>query len=263
MTINEQIDLWLGHAAKAYAGVPYNRDYAKDEPAALAIAAAAAAWQEREAGLGRGFDILGLEKFFQELAELVPELRQRRPNEPEPIPPMPIDPVTQQPAVNPYETGDLESCGILETRFPALARHLKRIAKNKGYTFKHDAELQDANAARAAAKAVKFGTQEFKNSVYRQPNKTKQVEFEKSNPPEVVAFHRRESEPLRVPWQRGHYNMTKVGQLLREAPEVGEVIQRAQKIEEEWLDAKLVAAKAAEAEAQQARQRAEALLQAK
>jgi phage gp29-like protein len=153
--------------------------------------------------------------------------------------------------------------GVCEERFPALAKHLKRVAKSKGFTFKHHAELQDADNNRAAAQAITYTERDDAVNAYKQQNKTAQGIFEKSNPPEVVAFWKREAQPLRLPWQRGHVNLTRIGQLHKTAPELAQVVQRGQQIEGGWINDQLAMAKAQEADAIASRREAEALLQAK
>lgn len=252
--------LWREHALRAYSKIKGNRSYALNPAAELALGAIACAWNEARAKTHGSFTESELVKFFESLCPLVPELLQRRPNDPEPIPQIPIDPVTNERAVNPFLTGDLESMGVCEEKFPALAKHLKRVAKSKGFTFKHAAELEDAENNRAAAQAITYTERDHAANPYRQPNRTAQGIFEKSNPPEVVEFYRREAQPVKLPWARSPKNLTELGRLTREAPEIGALALSAGQIDSAWREEQFAQAKAQEADAIASRRAAEALL---
>jgi hypothetical protein len=123
---DEEISNWTGHALRAYRKVPNNRSYSFDPQNSLTMAATAKAFAEQ---LGDKWTEPLLENFMKTLAQEIPELRQQRPGDPEPVPEIPKDPITGQTCVNPYtvgDHGDLASIAILEEKFPALAGHLKR-----------------------------------------------------------------------------------------------------------------------------------------
>ncbi|MGI8435942.1 MAG: hypothetical protein ACR2NX_03435 [Chthoniobacterales bacterium] len=263
MTVNQEIELWLGHSARAYAALPNNRQYANDdEGASLALAAVARAWQEKRAEENEGFSLRDLEQWFvHQLAPAIPEMVQFRPNETPPLPELPRDPLGGTFAVNSWVTDDLASQAVVEKRFPTLAPIMKRLAQDKGFSFAHHAELEDAAASRATAQNIIYGPAEHATNPLREGGSlTAQSAFMKSNPPEVVEVFKREAKPLRLPWQRGSVNLTRIGQLLREAPELGAIIQRAQQMESGWIEEKLASAKQAESAARQQREQAERLL---
>jgi uncharacterized protein YodC (DUF2158 family) len=85
--------LWREHALRAYSKIKGNRSYALTPAAELALGAVACAWNEARAKTHSSFTESELVKFFESLCPLVPEMLQQRPNDPEPVPEIPRDPL--------------------------------------------------------------------------------------------------------------------------------------------------------------------------
>ncbi len=70
------------------------------------------------------------------------------------------------------------------------------------------------------------------------PNLTRIGEFTRSNPPEVVAFYKREAETdVRLPWRPR--NITRTMQLERVNPTLRQLAARAEQIEQAWIQDEL------------------------
>ncbi len=81
--------------------------------------------------------------------------------------------------------------------------------------------------------------------------------------PELAAFYKAEAEPLRLPWQTGHRNLTMQGRLSAAAPELGALVRQAEATLEHWTRDELARARQAEEKAREQRIAAEQRLGAK
>jgi hypothetical protein len=252
---NEEISKWKTHGKSALRNVKHGRPDALEEEGELCLAATAKAWQKQRAEEGKNFELSEFTQFLEKrLSEFEPALRQQRPNDPLPIPELPVDPVTGARAINPWakETFDLESQKACMEKFPLLAEHLQKVAKG-GYTFKLVAERLEEEARRAKMATINYGAIEHGMNPFRQSGDAAslnaQSRFQRDNPPEVVEFYKREAQPLRPFWSKGVRNMTKLSEVLGKDPNTGAVLRRAQAIEDGWIATELASAKEAQAAA--------------
>src|SRR2546423_488951 len=146
---------WQELALSVYSELPRNRAYALTSDAQRSLGALAAGW--REAGNSFATADNGREKFAKflqnEVGPLVPGLFQENASDPPELPKVWRDPVTSEILPNPWLTHDNKAKALLGKRDPALAAHFQAMAKSP---YEHLARMQDAQAAAARKKAIKY-----------------------------------------------------------------------------------------------------------
>ncbi len=244
-------DTWLSKARAVYEKLPLNRAYALDSVGLQSLGALAAAWHERyvaeQTSLGKStsHSLEMIVPVFAEMATYVPALLQQRPAAEPSAPIVWTDPITGEPAKNPFaEPQDLTSQSVIEAHDPALAAHLKQVAK--GVTYSGLAKQRTEAAGRAKVRDLVYGEAEHKRNPFvrpttdmlstksPRPNMTKIGEFSGANPPEVVEFYRREGTvDVRLPWRPRH--ITQLMQLGSHNPPLRLLAGRAEEIEQAWI----------------------------
>ncbi len=241
-------ELWISKALAVHEKIPGNRSYALDDVGAQSLGALACAWHERYVatqendGKSTSFSLEAIVPTFQQLTVFVPEMLQLRPP-PEPsAPTVWTDPISAQAARNPWsDPKDLTSQSVVATHDPQLAEHLKAIAEGVSYSFL--AKRRDEEKGRAKLRDLVYGEAEHKRNPYvrsagRKLNLTAAGEFEKTHPPEVVAFFRREGETdMRLPWRPK--NITRLAQIGKHNPALRAIVTRAEEIENGWVQREL------------------------
>src|SRR4051812_26487460 len=97
-----QLKQFHQHVRDGLRKVPRARYYAVEGPSLDALAFIGIAWLEARVETGSRFSGEAFQQFLSELVRLVPLLRQHRPEEPPPLSHSWVDPVTKQPAKNPW-----------------------------------------------------------------------------------------------------------------------------------------------------------------
>ena len=261
MTREEQLQQVPGaHLESTQERPPGARWYALDEAGLDSLAQFGIAWQEDRAERGENFDLSAFNDVIAQLVEQVPSLMQVRPEQSANLPAKVWkDAITGQVARNPWsEPVDLESQGAVTEADPALAKHLKATAE--GVSYKLLSEQRKAEAARARIAAIKCSEPEHKTNPFVTGDVQGQSKLVRDNP-ELAHYYKGESKAATLPWQPGQNNLTAIGALTRKAPQLAKIANRAAEFQRQVLADELSRAKAAEASAQRARQKAEALLQ--
>ncbi len=256
---------WRAHARDAFKPVPNSRFYALDDAALDALAAFASEWQQDRASRDITFELSSLKQVFGELSKHVPTMVQHKPGDAPPTPKLWTDPVSGQPANNPYadDPKDVSSIAVLEMHDPLLAAHLKRTANGASYSYLH--ELQQAEAKRARLADIKYGSMEHEKNPFRDKSAsglTAQSQLLALDR-ELAAFYKVEAEPLTLPWQPGFKNMTSMSLLSLADPLLGRLARQAEQLLEQWTKDELSAARQAEEQARAQRIAAEQRLGAK
>ncbi len=248
-------DLWQSKARSVYEKLPNNRAYALDSVGLQSLGALAAAWHERyvaeQTSLGKStsHSLEMIVRTFAEVALYCPSLIQQRPAAEPSAPIVWTDPITGEPAKNPFaEPQDLTSQSVIEAHDPALAAHLKQVAK--GVTYSGLAKQRTEAAGRAKVRDLVYGEAEHKRNPFvrpttdmlstnsPRPNMTKIGEFSGANPPEVVEFYRREGTvDVRLPWRKK--NLTQLMQIGSHNPPLRLLVTRAEAIESSWIQSDL------------------------
>jgi hypothetical protein len=262
MTDQELKDQWREHALNAFLKVPGNRAYATDDAATTSLTAAVAALVEHRNENGEKFDFAKLVEFFTALAPLQPGMLQERPSSPPPTPSEWLDPVTKQPARNPFsDPPDIDSQGAVMKNDPVLAEHLKAIAG--GVTYKFLAKKRDEEAKRQQAASIRYTDAEHHANPFRFPDqRAAQARFIREHP-ELEATYRREASAFRPAWSPNSKNWTLISKITDRDPVMGKIIARASAIEEAWTEQEITAKRAAVETATAQLKAAEAQLQAK
>ncbi len=158
-----------------------------------------------------------------------------------------VDPVSGQPARNPYDKPvDLASQAAVRAADPQLAAHLERLAKDGGPSYYFLAQKKDEAAGQARLRGLVYGADEHRKNPYVAGTLTERGAFEKSHDPAVVAFFKREAlTPVRFPWQPP-VNLTELGRIGKADPTLRQLIARGAEIEQEWLSADLAKLQATE-----------------
>ncbi len=229
---------WRLHAKAAYRKVPRSRYYALDDGALDALASLTCVWQRERAQEDINFDLGDLTEFFGEVAVHIPQLVQPSPGEAPPTANTAwVDSITGQPAPNPWATDppDLRSQVVLQRADPALAQHLERIAKDGGVpTYRYLFELREQEAKRQRLAAIRYGEAEHRDNSFRDPTAlTRQSELKTADSLTAEVFQR-EAQPLTLPWQVGHGNMTAMAQLSNANPAFGKLARQAAELLQQW-----------------------------
>lgn len=257
---NERLRKYRDHARAALRKVPHNRCYALDDSATDALGALLATWQEERAQRGLNYDADEAVKFLAELAKHIPQLVQAKPSDVAQSPPQAwVDEITNRPAKNPFtEPQDVTSQVLLQKHEPALAEHLKRIARDGGVRYSYLIELREAEAARQRRAAIAYTAADHtpQRNPFLSDNVTAQNKLMHEDP-ERAAFYRTEAEPVRLPWQPGCQNMSVMSRISAADPQLGELVRKAEALIEQWTRDELHAARAAEEHARAARIAAE------
>ncbi len=258
-TPTAHLEKWRSHAKAAYRKVPRSRDYALDDGALDALASLTCVWQRERAQEDINFDLDDLTEFFGEVAVHIPALVQPSPGEAPPTANTAwVDEITGQPAPNPWASDppDLRSQAAVERHDPALAEHLKRIAK-AGVTYALLAEMREAAARQERLAAIRYDESDHRNNAFRVPHAlTAQSELKTADPLTAEVFQR-EAQPLTLPWQVGHGNMTAMAQLSNANPAFGKLARQAAELLQQWTRNELAVARAAEEQAREQRIAAE------
>lgn len=251
--------LWRDHALAAFKKVPNSRHYALADGSLDALAALAWEWQQERAQRDQNFELDELTKFFRELAAHVPGMVQKKPGDAPPTPQRWLDPVSGQPAANPYaaDPPDVQSITLLEQADPALAAHLKRTAKGTTYAYLH--ELKMAEAQRVRLKNIPYGAAEHAQNPFCQGVEAV-VEQSKlmGEDREKAQLYQTEAVPLTLPWQAGlPRNITQRARISSANPALGALLNQAESKVKEWTRDDLAAARTAEEKARAQRISAE------
>jgi hypothetical protein len=224
----------------------------------------AAAWLEKEAKAGRKFSAEGLLAFLRDkVAPFCSGWLQDTVPDQEAIPQPWRDEVTGQTILNPFQTDDLAGQAILNETAPSLAKHLKRLAADGGYTVTYAKELADEKAKRERLASIKYGPDQRRENPFLTDDLRAQSEFVRNNDAEIVARFRAEARPFTCAWSPQAFDLSALGRIAKADREAGDIVQRAKKIEEAWRKSDLEEARRAEEEAAGKRRAAEAMLQAK
>jgi hypothetical protein len=264
---------WTGHTLAILPKLKHSRAYVltEDSAATRAIAATLCAWQRSRAAQGKGFTREKALEFLQtKVAPYIAGLTQDwRPADEEPTPTPWKDESTGLPAQNPWITKDVTSQGLLMKRDPALANHLKELARLGGApTYKMLIEQKEAKAAREELRALKYDADAHKENLFNDPNAnlTQRSEFARSFPPAVAEVLKREATtPIVPPWHpdpnTGRPNLTRLSKAKAD-PELWPLLEDAIQIEAGWAADELEITQAIATEATRRKAEAERVLQA-
>ena len=223
---------WEEVASRIYRELPRNRFYALSDGAKTALGAFAQAWRE----VGGSF--AEKERFgdflTNEVGPLVPQLFQQQPSGPTPLPKPWIDPVTGAQLPNPWLTNDNRAKVLLEKRDPTLAKHFQAMAKSP---YEHVAQMQDAEAAGARRKLIKYDEATHQTNPFVVGNLTETGRVTVTDP-ERAEVYKREAQPIHLPWESGNRNLTGMGRLAKN-PQVRAIASRAEEIQMLWLTEQL------------------------
>ena len=147
----------------------------------------------------------------------------------------------------------------------ALARHLKRVAKDGGFSLQYFYELEDAKTRRDALRKFQYGPKEHALNPFleSEPNRTELGEWLQAHDALTAEIYQWKAQPVRLPWGVDSVNLTQQSQIfgsLRSNPTKagigGPVVLAAAAIDKSLRDALIAEAEDAK---NQAARRAEAL----
>ena len=231
------------------------RYWALDDGSRRAFGSLLAERQKDRAAEGKNYDPDEAAEYVRdEVAPLVPGLLQDRPTaEAPPVSQVWRDPATDEPARNPWsDPQDVQSQAAVQKHDPALAAHLQRIAEG-GTTYALIAELREAEERRKRLAAIRYGEAEHRANPFRDSTKLDAQSRMMAADPELGEVYKREAQPLTLPWQVGHRNMTEMGRISAGNPKLGELIRKAEALLEQSNRDALVRARQAEETARRER----------
>jgi hypothetical protein len=225
----------------------------EDQAALDSLSLLGIAWhQDRAENQDKRFNAEEYKAFLAQLVDLVPSLRQQRPEEPPPLPKIWRDEITGESARNPWSNPpDLDSQGAVMERDPELASWLKKAAN--GVSYKLLAEQRAQVEARLRRSSIRYSKPEHQTNPWRQDNLQKRADFLKTHGQEAGDYFAKEAEPIKLPWAIGSQNHTATGQIVKQAPHIAKLVFRSSELYRQRLTAEAASLQRQEEEAQRRR----------
>ena len=237
----QHVNVFEQIGVKTYEKLPGNRAYALTDAAKLEFAALVAAAQKVSLENGQRLDGRTIPLLLENLAtiEQLASLRQQRPGPEEPLPEMPIDPITKVAVKNPWlgtTAEDFASRVAIKSKSPKLAAWLEEAAKHDGVTAGMIARLEKERAKNKRLSEMPYGQAEWDNNLLRKEKvatATEQNRWAKFIDPDLLQFHQQEMK-LGAP-TLGFDNLTTEMLAHRLGPGVGAVYSAAKKLHRQWI----------------------------
>jgi hypothetical protein len=225
--------------------VKWARYYAADPAVLMALGATVAVWHAKE---GKDLTHANVAKFLERLRPFVPSLFQQRPGEEtEPIDLEKYrDPVSKQLPPNPWakDSLNLSEQAWLQEHEPRLAEFLKATGE-AGLSYSYLARQKSEEQRRAAMRDLEYTEEEHKTNPFRGRNLSLQNGFYQTLGKDVADFYRREATTeIEMPWLGEKPNITLMGRLQREAPDLHSFAKESVTVARGWAENLLTEAKA-------------------
>ncbi len=260
MNDNHRRETFREHVRVVFPEVPGARIYALDDPAEVSLAAFTDRWQEAR---DTGFSRPALRDMLAELSVHIPGMVQQRPatGAPAATPTVWRDEVTNATARNPWDGDpsqqDVASQVAVMKYDPELGRHLQRLARDGGVTYRYLVELREAEAKRLRRASFVYNAKTHELNPFRDPAKLTEQSRLMAEDKELGQFYQDEAKPLTFPWQVGNKNLTLMAKLSNANPAFGKLARQAETLLESWSKDELAVARQAEEQARAARVAAE------